>query len=49
MKKDFFEDLNNKLCVVTGGAGVICSALARGLGYAGVRTAVMDINKEKVL
>ena len=46
MKKDTFNDLNNKLCVITGGAGVICSAIAKGLGYAGVRTAIIDINKE---
>jgi NAD(P)-dependent dehydrogenase (short-subunit alcohol dehydrogenase family) len=46
MKKDSLDDLNNKLCVVTGGAGVICSAIAKGLGYAGVRTAIIDINKK---
>jgi NAD(P)-dependent dehydrogenase (short-subunit alcohol dehydrogenase family) len=46
MKKDSFNDLNNKLCVITGGAGVICSSIAKGLGYAGVRTAIIDINKE---
>jgi NAD(P)-dependent dehydrogenase (short-subunit alcohol dehydrogenase family) len=46
MKKSSFDDLNNKLCVVTGGAGVICSTIAKGLGYAGVRTAIIDINKK---
>jgi NAD(P)-dependent dehydrogenase (short-subunit alcohol dehydrogenase family) len=46
MKKSFFDDLNNKVCVITGGAGVICSTLAKGLGHAGVRTAILDINKE---
>jgi NAD(P)-dependent dehydrogenase (short-subunit alcohol dehydrogenase family) len=46
MKKGSFNDLNNKLCVITGGAGVICSAIAKGLGYAGVRTAIIDINKK---
>ncbi len=46
MKKGSFNDLNNKLCVITGGAGVICSAIAKGLGYAGMRTAIIDINKK---
>jgi NAD(P)-dependent dehydrogenase (short-subunit alcohol dehydrogenase family) len=46
MKKNSFDDLKNKVCVVTGGAGVLCSALAKGVGYAGVKTAILDINEE---
>lgn len=46
MKKISFDDLNNKVCVITGGAGVICSAMAKGLGHAGVKTAVLDINEK---
>ena len=46
MEKNSFDDLKNKVCVVTGGAGILCSALAKGLGYAGVKTAILDINEE---
>ncbi len=45
-EKISFNDLDNKVCAITGGAGVICSTLAKGLGYAGVKTAVLDINEE---
>jgi len=41
-----FEDLNNKVCVITGGGGVIGKALAIGLGSVGVKTALLDLNKE---
>ncbi len=37
MKENSFDDLKNKVCVVTGGAGVLCSALAKGVSYAGVK------------
>ena len=46
MTKISFEDLNNKVCVITGGGGVIGKALAIGLGFAGVKTALLDLNKE---
>jgi NAD(P)-dependent dehydrogenase (short-subunit alcohol dehydrogenase family) len=46
MTKISLDDLNNKVCVITGGAGVICSAMAKGLGHAGVKTAVLDINEK---
>ncbi len=35
-----FEDLVDRVCVVTGGAGVIGSNLVKGLAAVGVRTAV---------
>lgn len=41
-----FEDLKNKVCVLTGGGGVIGKALAIGLGSVGVKTALLDLNKE---
>jgi len=41
------SDLNNKVAALTGGAGVIGTALARGLAFAGVRTAILDLDKEK--
>ncbi len=46
MEKNSFDDLKNKVCIVTGGAGILCSALAKGIGYAGVKTAILDINEE---
>ena len=46
MTKLSFEDLNNKVCVITGGGGVIGKALALGLGSLGVKTALLDLNKE---
>lgn len=41
-----FEDLNNKVCAITGGAGVIGLALSKGLASAGVQVAILDINKD---
>jgi NAD(P)-dependent dehydrogenase (short-subunit alcohol dehydrogenase family) len=46
MTKISFDDLKNKVCVITGGGGVIGKALAIGLGSAGVKTALLDLNKE---
>ena len=46
MKNTTFDDLKGKVCVITGGAGVIGSALAEGLGHAGVKVAILDINEE---
>lgn len=40
------EDLNGKICVITGGGGVIGSALAHGLADAGVVPVILDINAE---
>lgn len=40
-----FDDLNGKVCVLTGGAGVIGAAIARGLASVGVTTAIVDLNK----
>jgi NAD(P)-dependent dehydrogenase (short-subunit alcohol dehydrogenase family) len=39
-------NLNNKVAVVTGGAGIICSEMARSLAAQGVKTVVLDLNKE---
>lgn len=46
MKKISFDDLNNQVCVITGGAGVIGAALVKGLVSVGIKTAILDINKE---
>ena len=39
-------NLKNKVAVVTGGAGIICSEMVRSLAAQGVKTVVLDLNKE---
>jgi NAD(P)-dependent dehydrogenase (short-subunit alcohol dehydrogenase family) len=39
-------NLNDKIAVITGGAGIICSTMARSLASHGVRTVILDLNKE---
>ncbi len=46
MKNVNFDDLKGKVCVITGGAGVIGSVISTGLGYAGVKVVILDINEE---
>jgi NAD(P)-dependent dehydrogenase (short-subunit alcohol dehydrogenase family) len=46
MKGTSFADLKNKVCVITGGGGVIGNSLASGLAKAGVKIAVLDISKK---
>lgn len=46
MKKLSFEDLNGKVCAITGGAGVIGKAMVHGLASVGIKIAILDINKE---
>lgn len=41
-----FEDLKGKVCVITGGAGVIGEAMTNGLAEAGVHTVILDLRKE---
>lgn len=41
-----FNDLNGKVCVITGGAGVIGSAMVKAMASVGVKIAIADINKE---
>ncbi len=41
-----FKDLSGKVCVITGGAGVIGLALVRALASVNVKIAIADINKE---
>lgn len=41
-----FNDLKGQVCVITGGAGVIGSAIARGLATLGVKLAILDLNEE---
>ena len=39
-------NLKNKVAVITGGAGIICSTMARSLAAQGVKTVILDLNKE---
>lgn len=41
-----FNDLNGKVCVITGGAGVIGATLVKAMASVGVKVAIADINKE---
>ncbi len=46
MKKISFDDLNGKVCVITGGAGVIGISIIKALASVGTRVAIVDINEE---
>ena len=39
-------DLDGKVCAVTGGGGVLCAEISRGLASLGVKIAVLDISTE---
>jgi NAD(P)-dependent dehydrogenase (short-subunit alcohol dehydrogenase family) len=39
-------NLKNKVAVITGGAGIICSTLAKSLAAQGVKTVILDVNKD---
>jgi len=41
-------DLSGKVAVVTGGAGVLCAALSRGLALEGVKVAILDVNRQGI-
>lgn len=45
MKKYSFEDLEGKVCVLTGG-GVIGGVIAKGMASVGVKLAILDIKKD---
>jgi len=46
MANNSFSDLNGKVCVITGGGGVIGTAIAEALASAGVKIAILDIREE---
>jgi NAD(P)-dependent dehydrogenase (short-subunit alcohol dehydrogenase family) len=46
MNKYSFDDLNGKVCVITGGGGVIGAVLANGLANVGAKVAILDLKKE---
>lgn len=39
--------VKNKVCVITGGAGVIGTSLGSGLAEAGAKVAIVDFNLER--
>ena len=41
-----FGDLKGKVCVITGGAGVLGSAMVKAIASVGTKIAIADINKE---
>jgi len=41
-----FSDLKDKVCVITGGAGIIGTAIVEALAWAGIKTAVLDIRED---
>jgi ribulose kinase len=51
MDREVLKDLfgvEGKVVVLTGGAGVLCSHMARGLGRAGTKPVILDINQEAI-
>lgn len=46
MKPMSFNDLKGKVCVITGGAGVLGSAMVKAIASVGTKIAIADINKE---
>ena len=46
MTNHSFSDLKDKVCVITGGAGVIGTAIVKVLASAGVKTIILDLRKE---
>ena len=46
MKIPFQIDLNNKVAVVTGGGGVLCSSFAKALAACGAKVAILDLRQE---
>lgn len=46
MSQYSFDDLQGKICVITGGGGVIGTALAKGLASAGLKLAIVDLIKD---
>ena len=46
MKTPFKIDLKDKVCVVTGGGGVLCGAFSKALAANGAKVAVLDLRVE---
>ena len=46
MENKVFGEFKDKVCVITGGAGVIGSSIVMGLSRTGMKTVILDINSE---
>lgn len=46
MKLPFDIDLSNKVCVVTGAGGILCSMFAEVLASTGAKVALLDLNEQ---
>ncbi|NLP45909.1 MAG: SDR family oxidoreductase [Epulopiscium sp.] len=46
MEVPFFINLENKVVIVTGGGGVLCSAFAKALAKCKAKVAILDLRKE---
>ncbi len=46
MSKFTFDDLKGKVCVLTGGGGVIGQSLAEGMAAVGIKVAILDMQKD---
>ncbi len=46
MKLPFMIDLKDKVAVVTGGGGVLCSTFAQAIAKTGAKVAILDLNGE---
>lgn len=42
-------NIRNKVAVITGGAGIICSVMAKALAAQGVKTVIIDLNEEAAI
>ncbi len=49
MENNAFKELKDKVCVITGGAGVIGTAIVRGLASVGMKIVILDIVEELAL
>ncbi len=45
IKRHSFDDLQDKVAVITGGAGILCGAFAQALSGAKTKVALLDINE----
>lgn len=46
MKLPFEVDLKNKVAVITGGGGILCSDFSKAIAQCGAKAAVLDLNEE---
>jgi NAD(P)-dependent dehydrogenase (short-subunit alcohol dehydrogenase family) len=49
MDEQIMKDLKDKVCVITGGGGVLGNSMARGLASVGVKCVILDIDEAAAL